>query len=128
MEEQAHATTEIIAEFASAAEANEALARLRAEGIEGMVAGDVPTAPNFAIVDPQQFVPITVAVTPADVERARQVLAGLPAVDEEVSEEELAEDAKAAITGWICPSCDTEVPQDVAVCPECATPRPEGAA
>src|SRR5262249_19352435 len=75
MDEQVTATTEIIAEFASAAEANEALERLRAAGIEGTVTGDVPTAPNFAIVDPQQFVPITVAVAPADVERAQQVLA-----------------------------------------------------
>jgi hypothetical protein len=35
------------------------------------------------------------------------------------------EQAEAAVAGWICTNCDTEVEEGVSVCPTCETPRKE---
>jgi hypothetical protein len=120
--------TEVVAEFDTPHEAHAALARLEEHGIGGTVTGVLPETGTINLFGVSPQGPITLAVAPAQAELARQILAGPPVPGEEVTEEELTEEAEEAVSGWICPSCDTEVAQDVAVCPECATPRPEGQA
>jgi hypothetical protein len=114
--------TEVIAEFKTPGEAHAALARLEAEGIAGVVTGDVPNAANWSLLGQLQFAAIQLAVARADAARARDVL-GLAA------QEELAEGwesaAESAIEGWICACCDTEVPLNQDVCPECGSARQE---
>jgi len=120
--------TVVLDEFDTPHDAHAAQARLEAHGIESTVTGVLPDTGGVNLFGVAPQGPITLAVSPADAERARQVLAGPPVPDEEVSEQELAEEAESAITGWMCPTCDTEVPPDLAFCPECDTPRPEATA
>ncbi len=113
--------TEVIAEFPTEAEAQVALARLREEGIEGAVTGNVPNAATFSIFGRMQFAPIELSVVASAVERAREILDrhGEEAIQEDFT------DAESAINGWMCLNCDTEVNLEEAFCPECGSPRTE---
>ena len=111
--------TEVIAEFPTEAEAQVALARLREEGIEGAVTGNVPNAANFSLFGRMQYAPIELSVVAAAVERAKEIL-------DHHAEEAIQEDfvdAESAINGWMCRNCDTEVNLEEAFCPECGSPR-----
>jgi hypothetical protein len=111
--------TEVIAEFPSEGEAEVALARLREEGIEGSVTGNVPNAATFSLFGRMPYAPIQLAVVASEAERAREILKH----HEESLQEGWEEDAEAAIDGWICANCDTEVTLEVMFCPECGSPR-----
>jgi hypothetical protein len=104
--------TEVVAEYTTEAEAEVALTRLREEGLEGEVAGIggelVPVAPFRLLV---------VAENAA---RARQIL-GLHTPEQ--YEQDWEEAAEAAIDGWLCAFCDTEVSLTEAFCPECGASR-----
>src|SRR5262245_50524082 len=114
--------TEVIAEFPTETEAQVALARLRAEGIEGAISGEVPHAASFSLLGRLQYAPILLSVAASQVDKARQILAQ----DRDAALEEGWEDAaEAAIQGWICPNCDTEVMPEETTCPECGASRPD---
>jgi len=114
--------TIVLREFDSAAEAQLALERLRAESIRSFVSGDTPLPTNFSIFGQMQYAAIRLHVDAAQAERARAILADLPRHKPEKGWESQAEDA---IDGWICPLCDTQVEVDAIVCPACGETRPE---
>src|SRR5262245_29404934 len=114
--------TEAIAVFPTEDEAQEALAWLREEGIEGSLDRDAADTSNYPILGGPAHVPMRVLVAASDAERARAVLASR---GQDQLEPNWEEQAEAAIQGWICPNCDTEVNPDVAFCPECGASRTE---
>lgn len=113
-------STVVVAEYPTAAEAEIALARLRHEGIEGAVTGNASNAASYSLFEHVPFAPILLSVTSSESERARAILSQL---DQELLEEGWEETAEAAVEGWICASCDTEVPLDQTVCSDCGAPR-----
>lgn len=112
--------TEIIAEFASEAEAQVALLRLRMDRILAQVVGHVPTAASFSLFGRLPFAPIHLVVPRSQAERARFILA---AAGVEVLEHDWETLAENAIEGWLCPLCDSEVEHSDDVCPLCGTNR-----
>ena len=114
--------TIVLREFDSAAEAQLALERLRAESIRGFVSGDTPLPTNFSIFGQMQYAAMRLHVDATQAERARSILDDLPRHRPVKGWESQAEDA---IDGWICPLCDTQVEEDVTVCPACGETRHE---
>lgn len=112
--------TEAVAVFPTEVEAQEALAWLREEGIEGVLDADAADTSNYPILGGPAHVPMRVLVAAPDAERARAILASRGGDQLEANWEEQAEHA---IQGWICPNCDTEVHPDEAFCPECGASR-----
>lgn len=112
--------TEIIAEFASEAEAQVALLRLRMDRIDAEVVGHVPTAASFSLFGRMPFAPIHLVVPRSQAERSRFILA---AAGVEVLETDWEALAEKAIDGWICSTCDTQVDHDEDVCPICDSSR-----
>lgn len=108
--------TEVVAEFVSEAAAQVALARLRLDGICGVLTGHVPCAATFSLLGRMPYAPIQLAVAVSQVERARFLLAvaGIEVLDPDW--EQLAEQE---IDGWICRLCDTEVEACRPCCPAC---------
>lgn len=112
--------TEVVAEFATEAEAQVALVRLRLDRIDAEVVGHVPTAASFSLFGRLPFAPIHVVVPRSQADRARFILAAAGVEVLEPGWEALAE---RAIDGWICPVCDTEADHGEDVCPCCANSR-----
>ncbi len=112
--------TEIIAEFASEAEAQVALVRLRMDRIPAQIIGHVPTAASFSLLGRLPFSSIQLVVPRSQSDRARFILA---AAGVEVLEQDWESLAESAIDGWICSCCDTEVDHAEDVCPACDTCR-----
>lgn len=113
--------TRVIAEFNTPSEAHAARLHLAEEGIEATVSGDLPNPAGYSWVGRLQYAPIELSVGASDVDRAQEILAHRTEAGELDKGWEAA--AEAAVTGWICRGCDTEVPQDQDVCPECGTLR-----
>jgi hypothetical protein len=111
--------TRVVATFQTAAEAHVAQVRLQAEGIESVVSGDVPNPAGFSLFGRLQYSAIELSVGVSDLARAQEILATPLAEDELDTSWEAA--AESAVEGWICAGCDTEVPADQQVCPECGT-------
>ena len=114
------AATEVIAEYTTQLEAEEALNWLRQEGVEGSIAVDVEHAAKYPILGGGPVAPTRVLVLAADAVRARAILAKL---DQGELQENWEDAAESAIQGWMCPNCDTEVNLEEAYCPECGSPR-----
>jgi rubrerythrin len=112
--------TEVVAEFATEAEAQVALVRLRMDRIDADVVGHVPTAASFSLFGRLPFAPIHVVVPRSQADRARFILA---AAGVEVLESDWETLAENAIDGWICTTCDTQVDHAEDVCPTCASSR-----
>lgn len=112
--------TEIIAEFATEAEAQVALIRLRMDRLDAAVVGGVPNTVSFL-----HFAPIHIVVPRSQADRGRFILAVAGVEVLEPDWESLAEDA---VDGWICGVCDTEVEHAADVCPVCRSHRFEPAA
>lgn len=112
--------TEVVAEFATEAEAQVALVRLRLDRIDAEVVGHVPTAASFSLFGRLPFAPIHVVVPRSQADRARFILAAAGVEVLEPGWESLAE---SAVDGWICPVCDTEADPGEDVCPCCASSR-----
>lgn len=108
--------TEVVAEFATEAAAQVALARLRLDGIRAVLTGNVPSAATFSLFGRLPFAPIQLAVAVSQLEHARFILA---AAGVEVLEPDWERLAEREIDGWICGLCDTEVPVCHDICPEC---------
>lgn len=104
------ATHVIIAEVASYAQAEAAIAYFNNVGIDAeLYEPEGGSADGLARI-----------IVPADqVEDAKRVIAGEPPVFEDGWEQS----AEAAVEGWLCLSCDTEVAKDEAVCPMCGALR-----
>lgn len=112
--------TEVVAEFATEAQAQVAIVRLRLDHIDADVVGHVPTAVSFSLFGRMPFAPIHVVVPRSQADRARFILA---AAGVEVLETDWESLAEKAIDGWICPACDTEVDHGEDACPNCDTSR-----
>jgi hypothetical protein len=112
--------TEVIAEFATEAEAQVALVRLRLDAIRAEVVGQVPTAASFSLFGRLPFAPIQIVVARSQAERARFILA---AAGVEVLESDWETLPEQAVDGWICPLCDTEAGPGEDACPVCRSSR-----
>lgn len=112
--------TEVIGEFASEAEAQVALVRLRMDRIHARLVGHVPSAASFSFLGRLPFAPIHIVVPRSQAERARFILA---AAGVEVLENDWENLAEQAIDGWICTRCDSEVDHSEDHCPICSTSR-----
>jgi hypothetical protein len=108
----------VIAEYDDEAEVQSALALLREAGIEVLTSRDGGSEVLFGQT-PYELTGL--AVPESRVEEAQRVLAQLDTPPEAGWEQE----AEQAVEGWVCPGCDTVVPQDQDVCPECGTRRGE---
>jgi hypothetical protein len=104
----------VIATYDNEAELETALALLQEAGIKVLTSRDTASASLFGQT-PYELAEIAVPESQAD--EALGVLAQLetPPAWEEKPEK--------AITGWVCPGCDTVVTQEEPVCPECGTER-----
>lgn len=114
--------TVVLREFNTADEAHLALECLRAASIRAFVSGDTPIPTNFSIFGQMQYAAIRLHVDASQVKRAKELLASIRSAQPEKGWESRAEDA---IDGWICSLCDTQVENDVNVCPACGEARPE---
>jgi Putative prokaryotic signal transducing protein len=115
--------TEVIATFKTGMEAQVARMILESEGIEAVVSGDVPNAASFGLFGPLQYTRIELSVGASEVARAQSALRRSTGQAELDSDWE--DSAESAVSGWLCLGCDTEVPLDQEVCPECGTSRSE---
>lgn len=112
--------TVVLAEFNSPEEAHLALNRLREASIAGFVTGDQPNPTTFSWLGRMQFDAIRLHVAASDAERAAELLANTQNAE---LPEDWQEQAEAAVEGWICPACDTEVASELTTCPECGEAR-----
>jgi hypothetical protein len=112
--------TVVVGNFFSAEEAQAARLSLEAEGIHCLITGDTPAPVNVSIFGRMNFAPIQLRVAASDAEQAGKLLAA----EQAPLPPDWKSQAEDAVEGWICTNCDTAVPDAVAVCPECATPRP----
>jgi hypothetical protein len=106
----------LIAEYDDEAKAESAVALLREAGIKVLTSRDEASASVFGQT-PYELTGL--AVPESQVEEAEKVLAQLDNPPEPGWEGE----AEQAVEGWVCPGCDTVVPNDQTVCPECGTAR-----
>ncbi|MFO0878238.1 MAG: hypothetical protein U0840_12880 [Gemmataceae bacterium] len=112
--------TEVIGEFATEAEAQVALVRLKMDRIDARLVGHVPCAASFWLLGRLPFVPIHMVVPRSQADRARFILA---AAGVEVLEPDWESLAERAVDGWICAGCDSEVDHSDDTCPICSASR-----
>ena len=112
--------TEVVAEFTREAEAQVALLRLRMDRIRCTVVGQVPSVASFTLLGRMPHAAIQLVVAVSQAERARFILA---AAGVEVLEHNWEALAESAVDGWICATCDTEVPHGQPSCPACGDGR-----
>jgi rubrerythrin len=112
--------TEVIAEFQTVVEAQEALAWLREEGFEPSLEGELSETVNYPLLGGMPLAPTRVVVPASQAERAREALANRGEVQ---LQEDWEDAAEHAVDGWICPNCDTPVKLEEAFCPECGASR-----
>jgi hypothetical protein len=112
--------TEVVAEFATAAEAHLALNLLQTHGVQGVLAGEDFNPGHYSVFGLMPYAPaVQLCVPESQAERAREMLAdrhddmALPSGWESQAE---------AVDGWICHLCDTVVEEGATVCPACQEP------
>src|SRR5689334_780244 len=98
---------QLIAEFDTPGEAQEAQALLQAEGIAAVVGDSTTSEEEAPIFGHRPSALVQVSVPVADADRARHVLQKTLELTLDRGWENLAE---AAVDGWVCSGCDTVVP------------------